>query len=128
MYNSVNSFSDSNNSVQFASDEPRHYDRVPSIIDHLTYIHEEINEETNERIYSRRRLTPIEKELYRVLRYRAGSGVCFRDTDDLAAHVGCGKNTITEAKKSLSMPMEQLEGEALINIEIRYTRTEIFLL
>ncbi|MGD8305121.1 MAG: hypothetical protein PVF17_00575 [Ignavibacteria bacterium] len=114
---------DYNGNVEFASSEPRHYDRVPSILDHLTYIAEEIDTTTGERRYYRRRLTPTEKEVYRVLRYRAGSSKCFRSTEDLASHVGCGKNTITESKRILQMPFEQLEGSPLIHVEEKYTRT-----
>jgi hypothetical protein len=109
--------------AEFAQIEPRHYDRVPSIIDHLTYIDEQIDEKSGEHTYTRKRLTPTEKELYRILRYRAGTGACWRNVQDLADHVGCAPNTITEAKKVLSMPFEQLEGNPLIYIEERMVMT-----
>lgn len=109
--------------AEFAQIEPRHYDRVPSIIDHLTYIDEQIDDETGERTYTRKRLTPNEKELYRILRYRAGTGACWRNVHDLANHVGCAPNTITEAKKVLAMPFEQLEGNPLIHIQERMVMT-----
>jgi len=107
----------------FADIEPRHYDRVPSIIDHLTYIVEAADEQTGEIHYERRRLTPTEKELYRILRYRAGSGACWRDTRDLADHVGCSPTTIVEAKKALASPFEQLGGDPLIYIQEKRVRT-----
>ena len=114
---------DYNGTVEFASAEPRHFDMFPSILDHLTYIDEEIDITTGERRYYRKRLTPTEKEVYRVLRYRAGRGKCFRSTEDLAAHVNCSPTLIVQSKKILQMPFEQLEGSPLIHVEEKYTRT-----
>lgn len=114
---------DFSGNVQFASEEPRHFSMMPQILDYLTYIDETIDPETQETIYTRKRLTPTEKEVYRVLKYRAGTTKCFRSTVDLAAQVGCSKNTIVEAKRALAMPFEQLEGNPLIYIEEKYVRT-----
>lgn len=122
MVENYNDLLESGGFAEFASDEPRHYDRVPSVIDHLTYVDEEVDE-SGVITYYRKRLTPIEKELYRVLRYRAGSNACWRNVEDLASHVGCGKNTITQAKRVLAMPFEQLEGNPLIFVEERMVKT-----
>ena len=40
------------------------FDKVPAIIDHLTYIDCEVNKETGEETWYRKRLTPHQKELY----------------------------------------------------------------
>ena len=104
--------------------EAKHYDRVPSIIDHLTYIEESTDEESGKTTFIRKRLTPTEKELYRILRYRAGENKCWRNVHDLASHVGCAPDTITAAKRTLSMPFEQLEGNPLIHIEEKMILTK----
>lgn len=107
---------DHTQTIEFASDEPRHFDMMPSILDYLTYIEEEVDEKTGERRFFRKRLKPVDKELYRVLRFRAGKGACWRDTKDLAAHVNAAPDTISKSKKVLSMPFEQLEGQSLISV------------
>jgi hypothetical protein len=105
--------------IEFAQDEPRHYDRFPAIADHITYIEESTCEETGEKIFTRKRLTPTQKEIYRIIRYRAGTTACWRNTDDIADHVGCSKTSVIDAKRIFCMPFEQLEGNPLIQIETR---------
>ena len=101
----------------FAIQEPKWYERIASIIDYLTYISEETDKEGNTK-YFRRRLSPLEKDLYRIIRQRSngGDGKCSAGSQTLASQVGCGKNTISLAKKVLEMPFEQLGGNSLIEI------------
>lgn len=105
--------------AQFANEEPKRFDMVPEIIDHLTYIEVEEDKETGELRYYRKRLSPIDKELYRVLRQRAGSGLCWRGQQSLADQVGCSHTTIVQSKRVLAGSFEQLGGRSLISIDER---------
>jgi len=109
--------------AEFASAEPSHFDMMPAILDHLTYIEETVGKD-GDIVFTRKRLTPTEKELYRVYRQRAGNGVCWKNAEDLADQVGCGINTIKDARESLSQPFEQLEGQPLLVSTVRYIATE----
>lgn len=98
---------------QFQNPEPKFYTRVPNIIDHLTYSIEE-----NGKII-KKRLSIYAKELYRIIRMIASDdGACWNSTESLAEKIGCSVGSVVNAKKELLMPMDQLDGSALV-IETR---------
>ncbi len=92
---------------EFQNSEPKHYTRVPNIIDHLTFIDEDGKS---------CKLSVYAKELYRIIRMTTsdGEGKCWRSTKNLADLMNCSPSSIVEAKKQLKMPMQQLDGKALI--------------
>ena len=93
----------------YQNSEPKFYTRVPNIIDHLTYDVEEDGVKVS------KRLSVYAKELYRVIRMIASDqGKDWHTTESLAEIVGCSVGSIINAKKELLMPMNQLEGNALI--------------
>lgn len=95
--------------INFQNSEPKHYTRVPNIIDHLTYTVEE------EGIKVKKRLSVYAKELYRIIKMIGGDdGICWNTTESLAEKVGCSVGSINNAKKELLTPMDQLDGNALI--------------
>jgi hypothetical protein len=112
-----------NTSAKLREVEPSNYERVPDILDYLTYIHQEIDEETGMSSYARRRLSPIEKELYRVIKRSARNTICWKNRDGLAFEVNCSAGAITNAKRILEMPFEQLRGRSLIDVEERRIAT-----
>lgn len=104
--------------TKFQIAEPNYFDMIPAIIDHLTYIESEEDKKTGEIKWYRKRLTPHDKEVYRVLKQSAGKqNKCWKSADTLATQVGCGNKTIGNSKKSLSQSFEQLEGLSLIDVE-----------
>lgn len=95
--------------INFQNSEPKFYTRIPNIIDHLTYTVEENG------VKIKKRLSVYAKELYRILRMIASDdGKCWNTTESLAEKVGCSVGAIYNAKKELLMPMDQLDGSALI--------------
>ncbi len=93
----------------FQNPEPKYYARVPNIIDHLTYQVEK------DGVKETKRLSVYAKELYRVIRMIANDyGKCWHSTKSLAEIMNCSTGSITNAKNELLMPMDQLEGKALI--------------
>lgn len=106
-------------------EEPRHYDRIPAILDYLTYVEEVTDKKSGEKKYYRKRLSLGAKELYRIIKQRSGKiNKCWAEGEDLADHLGCDEDSITKYKKILCMPIEQLEGNTLINIETQYKMDE----
>lgn len=103
--------------------EPSHYERMADCLDFITYISEIRNPETGEIIYQRKRLTPLEKDIYRIIKRSARDTVCFKGRDLLAFEANCSTGSITNAKRTLQMPFEQLDGESLISIEKRRVAT-----
>lgn len=105
--------------------EPMHYDRIPAILDHLTYLKEQVNKDTGETEYFRCRLTPAEKDFYRILKQRGGmQNKAWATIDDYAAMMGVERKAIIRYKKTLQMPFEQMEGNSLITIEESYRSAE----
>lgn len=101
--------------VEFQNTEPKFYTRIPNIIDYLTYTVEEKGKKIT------KRLSVYAKELYRVLRMIASEdGACWCSTETLADRIGCSVGSIVNAKRELLMPMDQLDGSALI-IETKKT-------
>lgn len=99
----------------FQNDEPAYYTIVPNIIDHLTY------EVEKDGIKETKRLSVYAKELYRIIRMIAPGGkTCWHSTESLAEILNCSTGSITNAKNELLMPMDQLDGNALI-IETKKT-------
>lgn len=96
--------------------DPRWYDRVPAIIDYLTYIDEVLDKATGEILFFRKRLTSTEKDLYRVLCQKAIDGSSFYGCRTLASQMGCSKDTVNRAQRVLELPFEQLDGNSLIEI------------
>ena len=93
----------------FQNSEPKHYTRLPNIIDHLTY---EVEENGVKKI---KRLSVYAKELYRVIRMIASDhGTDWHTTESLAEIIGCSVGSVVNAKKELMMPMIQLENNPLI--------------
>jgi len=110
-------------SYSYAEPEPAYYEKLPSILDYITYL-EETQDKDGNKVFYRKRLKPAHKDLYRVIRKLAGDAVCMRDTEYLARMAGCDKETIVEYKKILTMPIEQFKGDSLIKIDEKYTTTE----
>lgn len=111
--------------ARFQIQNPTYFDMIPAIIDHLTYVDSEVDEKTGKTTWYRKRLTPTDKELYRVLVQSAGNqNTCWKNGDVLAAQVGCGKNTITNSKIALNQSFEQLDGISLIDIYKTRTGTK----
>jgi len=99
----------------YQNSEPKFYTRVPNIIDHLTYTVEENGKKKT------KRLSVYAKELYRIIRMIASDeGSCWNSTESLANKIGCSVGSVVNAKKELLMPMDQLDGNALV-IEKRKT-------
>lgn len=95
--------------AQLENSEPNFYTRVPNIIDHLTYT---TIVDGKKEVH---RLSVYAKELYRVIRMIASdTGKCWNTGALLALKVGCSTGMITKAMKELLMPMDQLDGNALI--------------
>lgn len=94
---------------QFQNSEPKFYTRIPNIIDHLTYTVEENGKKI------KKRLSIYAKELYRIIRMIASEGGSdWNTTKSLAEKIGCSVGSIHKAKKELLMPIDQLDGTALV--------------
>jgi hypothetical protein len=104
--------------------EPKHYERIPDILDHLTYIDERLDIDTGKIVYARKRLSPIEKELYRVIKKFAGKTTCWAKTETLAELVNCSVGAVVKAKRVLMSAFEQLDAKPLIYVEHRMIPTE----
>jgi len=103
----------------FQNPEPKYYARVPHIIDHLTFKIEK------DGVIETKRLSIYAKELYRVIRMIASEkGADWHTTESLAEIMGCSVGSVTNAKKELLMPMDQLDGQPLI-IEQRKKITKL---
>lgn len=103
--------------------EPKYYEAMPGFLDYLTYI-EATKDKNGKDIYVRRRLKPIEKDVYRVIKKLAGEGVCIRTETYIARMVGCSTHTLADAKIALSNPIEQMYGESLISIDKQMALTK----
>ena len=103
---------------------PRHFEMIPDILDYLTYIERSVDKEGNV-IYQRKRLRPIEKDLYRILSKAAGQNGCWKSTQTLAEQVNVSVGAIVEAKKILSQSFEQLDGKPLISIQKRSSSSKV---
>ncbi len=100
--------------IAFESSEPKHYTRIPNIIDHLTY--EELDEKTGQTI--KKRLSVYASHLYRVIKSIANEGnACWMNRDNLAELANMSTGKISECKKELSQKFHQLDGKSLISIE-----------
>jgi len=107
--------------IQFENTEPAFYERMPAIIDYLTYIHFD----ENKKIYTRRRLTPLAKDLYRILKQKAGSGACWASMTTLSKQVGVSDvKTLRKARTELENAFEQLNGLPLIFCQERRIKTK----
>ncbi len=99
--------------------EPSYYDRIPAILDYLTYITSETDKHGVTRWF-RRRLSPTTKEVYRAIKKSSGKdNKCWKTLEHLAEQVGCCRSSVIKAKWELSQSFEQLQGNSLINIEIK---------
>ena len=108
----------------FKNSEPENYERVPDILDYLTYIAEKIDKKTEKKIYERKRLLPADKELYRIIKRAAVKGGCWKTCKTLAWEMNCSVGLIVKSKKNLSQAFEQLDGKPLIYIEERMIYTK----
>lgn len=109
---------------KFTQEKECNFDKVPAIINYLTYIDCEIDKVTGQEVWYRKRLTPAQKELYRVIKQKAGvQNKAWASQLYYAAQVGCSNKTVVEGKKALLQSFEQLEGLSLIEIEHMRTRT-----
>jgi hypothetical protein len=107
--------------IAFQNSEPKHYTRVPNIIDHLTY--DAMDSEGN---VIKKRLSVFAKELYRILRMIANDyGACWMNRDNLAELANMSTGSITNAKKELEQKFHQLDGQPLINIEENQKSTKV---
>lgn len=120
-----------NNSESYTTDfnrtykttEPSYYERIPAILDHVTFISSEIDSQGLLRWY-RKRLSPTTKEVYRAIKNRAGKqNKCWKTLEHIAEQVGCSKKSVIKAKKELSESFEQLQGTSLINVDIKRVKT-----
>jgi hypothetical protein len=110
--------------INLENDEPKHYERIPAILDYLTYIKRTKNKDGSI-TYERKRLDVYAKELYRILKRSAGNTACWKGRDALAYEVNCSTGKITDSKNCLSESFEQLNGKSLINIEEKRMYTTI---
>jgi len=93
----------------FQNPEPKHYTRIPNILDHLTF------RKKVKGIEKTCRLSVYAKELYRIIRMIASDrGLCWMTTKHLADTMNCSVGTICKAKKELMSSMDQLDGNSLI--------------
>lgn len=99
----------------FENPEPKFFTQIPNIIDHLTYSVVEDGKKTV------KRLSIYAKELYRIIKMIASDhGKCWNTGEHLALKMGCSTGKVSQAMKELLMPMDQLEGSALIKEERRF--------
>ena len=108
--------------ISFQNPEPKHYTRVPDILDYLTYI-DEYNDQDGNVVYERKRLTVHEKELYRILRKTCAQNGCWKSRDRLALEANIGTGTLSNIKKVLKKSFEQLDGKPLIYLTERMIPT-----
>ena len=95
---------------EFQNSEPKHYTRMPNIIDCLTY-----NKKGKNGTVIKTRLSVHAKELYRIIRMIASdAGCCFNTTQNLAIKMNCSVGSIVKAKKELIQSMNELENNPLI--------------
>lgn len=126
-----NSHESSQEYVNNFQQDPKYFEMVAGIIDHLTYIEQSLDKDGSPILdgegnptFLRKRIKPAHKEVYRIIKKIAGSLVCVRTTEYIANMVGCSKTTVTEAKKALSQSFEQLAGNPLITITEKHTKTK----
>ena len=115
----------------FAQPEPKYFEAMPGFIDYLTYIehdyktvktesgqHKEmLFDEDGQPIYVRKRLKPIHKDIYRVMKKLAGEEVCMRTEKYIARMVGCSTHTVSEAKEVFQNAFEQTDGMPLLLVD-----------
>jgi|GEM_PF-3352906 len=95
------------------------FTQVADIIDDLTYIEMRVGKDGIAE-YHRNRLTPLEKDLYRVIFKTCGyKDTCWKTTLTLAEEVNCSTGTIVNSKRILNESFEQLDGHSLIEIEVK---------
>lgn len=98
----------------FEIKEPKFYTRLPNILSDLTY--DLVDEKTGKSTIMK--LTPFDKELYRVLKETAGDhGKCWRRTEDLADLCGMSVGQVVKSKEVLQEKFHQLDGKSLIDIK-----------
>lgn len=96
--------------IHFENPEPKFYERMPNIIDSLTYTDKD--KDGNE---VKGRLSVYAKELYRIMKkFAAKSGMCWADTDLLAEEMNCSHGKVVQARKELIKSFHQLNGQPLI--------------
>lgn len=112
--------------VDSCTPEPRHYERIPAILDYLTYIEQELDEETGELNWYRKRLTPTQKDIYRIVKQKCqgGQSVCFATQKHIADQAECSNNAVVEASRVFSLAFEQLDGSPLVLCEKKYVLTK----
>jgi len=104
--------------VLLTQKEPAYYAQVPSSVFYCTYI-----ETDNEGNRIRKKLSSNAIALYTLLRSVAGSkGACWMNTKHLAELLGRSPSVVSESKKELQQPMEQLNDKPLISIENKTKR------
>lgn len=106
------------NQIYTQNFEPTFYERVPEIIDYVTYIEKVVDKKTGEERWIRKRLDVYAKELYRILKSIAGTNGCsWMGALELAKRCNMSEGKISDAKKQLAQSFEQLDGNSLIHIE-----------
>lgn len=100
--------------------DPKHFEMMPHILSHLTYI--ELDGQTG--IYYRKRLKAAHKEVYRIIKMIAGTGICFRTEEYIANMAGCSVETVSEAKWIFTEAFEQLDGNPLMTITQKSVMTK----
>lgn len=110
---------------RFTRKKECYFDKIPAFIDYLTYIDCEIDKKTGEETWYRKRLTPHQKELYRVIKQKAGKeNKAWATGQTYADQIGCSNKTVVKGKIALMQAFEQLDGLSLILIDERRTRTK----
>jgi len=100
--------------VEFQNCEPSFYDRMPRILQHLTYDYK--NPKTGKK--EKRRLSVYAIHFYNVVKSIAGDkGACWKNRNNLAQLANMSPAQITSVKKELQQKFHQLDGNPLIRID-----------
>ena len=107
--------------IQLNNNDPGYYGRTPGIVFHCTYVCTENNKKKKTFGKSvRKKLSPYAITLYTLIKLIAGKeGKVWMTGANLAEQCGFSESKLSEAKKELTQPMEQLNGKPLIEITKR---------
>jgi hypothetical protein len=101
------------------NNDPKYYAQIPAVIFQCTYLAPEPRKDNkNYGKMVRKRLSVYAITLYTYIKQLAGrSGKVWMTTDSLAEECNMSQGSISNAKKELLQPLEQLNGKSLIEIK-----------
>lgn len=103
---------------EFQNNDPKYYAQIPAILFYSTYVAKEPRKDNiNFDKLVRKKLSTFAITLYTFIKQLAGrKGEVWMTTEELAEHCNMSPGSVSNAKKELLQPIEQLNGKCFLEI------------